>query len=162
MTVDEFTHGLNLVDPYVPKKPSRRLYITGGEPTLNPQIADLVDIAFKKGYETRISTNGTGTEKKYRDLLDKGVFLEFSFHVEFTIDKVLQKVSNLVEDYPQDQINVKCMSFEDTPFAEKVQKIIPKDKDIFYYPIYGRDLEHKYYFERTEEQKGEAEVVFSD
>tara|TARA_Y100000287_G_scaffold159597_1_gene138078 strand:+ start:35 stop:1408 length:1374 start_codon:yes stop_codon:yes gene_type:complete len=162
MTTEEFTHGLNLVDPYVPKKPSRRLYITGGEPTLNPQIVNLVDISFQKGYETRISTNGTGSEKKYRDLLDKGVFLEFSFHVEFTIDKVIQKVANLVADYPQDQINVKCMSFEDTPFAEKVQKIIPKDKDIFYYPIYGRDIEHKYYFERTEEQKAKAEVIFSD
>jgi hypothetical protein len=54
------------------------------------------------------------------------------------------------------------MSFEDTPFAEKVQRIIPKDKDIFYYPIYGRDIEHKYYKLRTEEEKEKAEVIFSD
>ena len=162
ITVDEFTHGLNLLDPYVPKKPNRRLYITGGEPTLNPKLPELVQVSFQKGYETRISTNGTGSEKKYRDLLDKGVYLEFSFHVEFTIDKVIQKVANLVADYPQEMINVKCMSFEDTPFAEKVQRIIPKDRDIFYYPIYGRDIEHKYYHERTEEEKEKAEVIFSD
>ena len=162
MTVEEFRHGLNLIDPHLPKKPNRRMYLTGGEPTLNPEIMKFVEICFQRGYETRMSTNGTGSEKKYRDLLDKGVFLEFSFHVEFTIDKVIQKVANLVQDYPQDQINVKCMSFEDTPFAEKVQRIIPKDKDIFYYPIYGRDIEHKYYNERTEEEKEKAEVIFSD
>lgn len=162
ITNEDFIHALKLIEPHIPKKPNRRIYITGGEPTLNPKLEELVDICFSMGFETRISTNGTGSEKKYRSLLDRGVFLEFSFHVEFTIDKVIQKVSNLVPDYDPIMINVKCMSFEDTPFAQKVQRIIPKDKDIFYYPIYGRDIEHKYYFERTEEQKAEAEVVFND
>jgi len=162
MSVEEFKHGLTLIDPHLPPKPNRRVYITGGEPTLNPKIKDLVQVCLDMGFEPRISTNGTGSEKKYRELLDMDVYLEFSFHVEFTIDKVIQKVANLTKDYDPVKITVKCMSFEDTPFAQKVQHIIPKDKDIFYYPIYGRDIEHKYYYDRSEQEKEQAEVQFND
>ena len=162
MTVEEFKHGLTLVDPHIPPKPNRRVYITGGEPTLNPKIKDLVQICIDMGFEPRISTNGTASEKKYRELLDMGVYLEFSFHVEFTIDKVIQKVANLTKDYDPVLITVKCMSYDDTPFAQKVQHIIPKDKEIFYYPIYGRDIEHRYYYDRSETEKEKAEVQFND
>jgi hypothetical protein len=158
----DFKHGLNLIEPHIPPSPYRRIYITGGEPTLNPDIKNFVQTSIDMGYETRISTNGTASEKKYRELLELGAYLEFSFHVEFTIDKVIQRVANLVPDYKPDIITVKCMSFEDTPFAEKVQAIIPADKDIFYYPIYGRDLEHKFYFDKSEEEKEKAEVQFND
>lgn len=158
----DFKHGLNLIDEYLPPKPNRRIYLTGGEPTLNPKIKEFVESCIELGYETRISTNGTASEKKYRELLDLGAHLEFSFHVEFTIDKVIQRVANLVPDYSPWKITVKCMSFDDTPFADKVRDIIPGDKEIYYYPIYGRDLEHKFYFDKSEEEKQAAEITFSD
>ena len=60
------------------------------------------------------------------------------------------KQSTVFKEAKKDFNNIVFMSFKQS------------DKDIFYYPIYGRDIEHKYYFERTEEQKAEAEVVFSD
>jgi organic radical activating enzyme len=162
LSLVDFQHGLNLINEYLPPKPNRRIYITGGEPTLNPLIKEFVQHSIDMGYECRISTNGTAPERKYRELLDLGAYLEFSFHVEFTIDKVIKRVADLVPDYKQDKITVKCMSFEDTPFAQKVQAIIPKDKEIYYYPIYGRDLEHKFYFDKSEEEKEKAEVKFND
>ena len=71
-------------------------------------------------------------------------------------------MANLVPDYSPWKITVKCMSFDDTPFADKVRDIIPGDKEIYYYPIYGRDLEHKFYFDKSEEEKQAAEITFSD
>lgn len=171
LTLDEFKHCLKLLNPHVPPEPHRRLYITGGEPTINPRIVEFVEHALSEGWEVRISTNGTASEKKYTELLKLGadkfpdnprVALEISLHVEFTIDKVLHRVAKLVTQWPNHLVTVKCMSYDDTEFANKVQAIIPKDKEIYYYPIYGRDIEHKYYYDRTEQEKAEAELQFDD
>ena len=162
LTLDEFKHCLKLLDPHLPTEPHRRLYITGGEPTINPMLPEFVKHAISDGYEVRISTNGTAGERRYTELLNMGAMLEVSLHVEFTIDKVLNRLAKLVPLWSNEKITVKCMSYDDTEFAKKVQAIIPKDKDIYYYPIYGRDIEHKYYYTRTEEEKEIAEIQFDD
>jgi organic radical activating enzyme len=162
LTLDEFKHCLKLLHPHLPTEPHRRLYITGGEPTINPMLPEFVKHAISDGYEVRISTNGTAGERRYTELLNMGAMLEVSLHVEFTIDKVLNRLAKLVPLWSNEMITVKCMSYDDTEFAQKVQAIIPKDKDIYYYPIYGRDIEHKYYYTRTEEEKETAEIQFDD
>jgi hypothetical protein len=125
-------------------------------------LPEFVKHAISDGYEVRISTNGTAGERRYTELLKMGAMLEVSLHVEFTIDKVLNRLAKLVPLWSNEMITVKCMSYDDTEFAKKVQAIIPKDKDIYYYPIYGRDIEHKYYYTRTEEEKETAEIQFDD
>ena len=42
LTLDEFKHCLKLLHPHLPTEPHRRLYITGGEPTINPMLPEFV------------------------------------------------------------------------------------------------------------------------
>lgn len=150
MTLDSFKHCLNLLAPYLPN--NKRIFITGGEPTINPNLTDLVDHAKSENYEIHISTNGTASPKKLKELLNRGCKLEVSFHIEFTTMKVVERIAELLPAF-KDLLVVKVMAFEDNEFANEVRKRMPEGVEILYYPIYGRDLEHTYYKDDAEKEK---------
>jgi MoaA/NifB/PqqE/SkfB family radical SAM enzyme len=155
MTLESFQHCLNLLKPHLPE--DKRIFITGGEPTINPDLTKLVDHAINEQYEVHISTNGTATPSKLKELLAKGCKLEVSFHIEFTTMKVVKRIADLIPEY-KDSLIIKVMAFEDAEFASKVREVMPKDLEIFYYPIYGRDLEHTYYKDDAEKE----ELILND
>ena len=141
MSLENFKKCMQLVEPHVSK--NRRLFITGGEPTLNPRLLEMIEYAQSIGYSISINTNGTAPSNVMSRLLETGSQLLISFHVEFTNNKVLEKVSTLVEKY-RDQMFVKVMAYEDMDYAAHVRTYFP-NTNLQYFPIYGRDLEHNYY-----------------
>ena len=140
LTLGEFEHALSLIHLQHKKK---KLIITGGEPTLNPDILKMVKHAKSLNYRAIISTNGTAPKKRYNELLEEGAMLHISFHSEFSNNKVIEKVASL-EKY-KEEITLKVMTLHDDKFAERVRSIIPKDFKLNYHPIYGKDLKHEFY-----------------
>ncbi|NIM45960.1 MAG: radical SAM protein [Nitrososphaeria archaeon] len=51
------------------------VYFTGGEPTLHPNIADLVGYANQLGLMTTVTTNGTATKSVLKALRNSGLYL---------------------------------------------------------------------------------------
>lgn len=51
------------------------VYFTGGEPTLHPNIADIVRYANRLGLMTTMTTNGTATKSVLRSLKNSGLYL---------------------------------------------------------------------------------------
>ncbi|MFC1716164.1 radical SAM protein [Candidatus Poribacteria bacterium] len=49
------------------------LSFTGGEPLLKPGVFDIIRYSRSEGFYTRLTSNGTLTERLYEDLLDSGV-----------------------------------------------------------------------------------------
>lgn len=141
MSMDRFKKCLSLIDPHVSRP--RKLFITGGEPTLNPYLLDMIMYSQSIGYRVYINTNGTAPLNVMKKIMDTNTMLLISFHVEFTNDKVLKKVAKLVPDY-LDKMDLKVMAYEDMPYAAYVRKYF-SNENLQYFPIYGRDLEHDYY-----------------
>jgi len=50
-------------------------YFTGGEPTLHPNIVEIIDYADNLGLITSITTNGTLSKNKLRELKDAGLYM---------------------------------------------------------------------------------------
>jgi sulfatase maturation enzyme AslB (radical SAM superfamily) len=139
LSIGEFEHALSLIHL---KQENKKLIITGGEPTLNPDILKMVKYAKSINYKVVISTNGTAPKKRYKELLEEDVNLHISFHPEFSNNKLIEKIASL-EKY-KDELSLKVMTLYDEPFAENVRSIIP-NQVLSYHPIYGKDLEHEYY-----------------
>lgn len=143
MSMQHFKHALDLVEPYMYK--SKKLFITGGEPTLNPKLFNMVKYAKDDlNYEVYVSTNGTASLTKITNLLKYGINLQISMHVEFTKEILIRKIATLMRDVVymekyQDQIQVKVMSLPDTEFAQYIDSILPEWIDIHHYPIYELD-----------------------
>jgi len=139
LSIGEFEHALSLIHLQHEKK---KLIITGGELTLNPDILKMVKYAQTIDYTVIISSNGTASKKRYKELLENNVLLHLSFHPEFSNDKVIKKIASL-EEY-KEQLSLKVMTLYDHKFAENVRSIIP-NQQIHYHPIYGKDLKHEFY-----------------
>ena len=144
MSMQHFKHALDLVEPYMYK--SKKLFITGGEPTLNPKLFNMVKYAKDDlNYEVYVSTNGTTSLTKMTNLLKYGINLQISMHVEFTKKILIRKIATLMrnvvymEKY-QNQIQVKVMSLPGTEFSQYIDSILPEWIDIHHYPIYGQDI----------------------
>ena len=138
MSMQYFKHALNLIEPHMPN--NKRLILTGGEPTLNPKLFDMIKYAKEDlNYDIFVSTNGTASITKMTDLLEYGANLQISFHMEFTKEILVKKIATLAEKY-KDQIQVKIMSLPNTEFAQFIDSILPGWIDIHHYPIYGQDI----------------------
>lgn len=93
---DEFTHDTkskhipfdvakNTIDKIVKKTVDKRIKInlTGGEPTVNPDIEKIIDYMWENGIDVGITTNGSRTLEFYRKIFPKLSSLIFSYHMEY-------------------------------------------------------------------------------
>ena len=79
-SLSKFKLGLDLLNPHMQKY--RELYITGGEPTLNPQLSEMVQYGKELNFtKIGVNTNGTASLTKLTNLLQLGVYLNISFHL---------------------------------------------------------------------------------
>lgn len=61
MSFDQLLHEANFsFPPFYPKAHRPLVVITGGEPTLQRNLPNLVEVLFNEGYRVQIETNGTG------------------------------------------------------------------------------------------------------
>lgn len=93
---DEFTHdnksnhipfevAKNTIDKIVEKTQGKKIKInlTGGEPTVNPDIEKIINYMHEKDIDIGITTNGSRTLKFYKGILPKLASLIFSYHMEY-------------------------------------------------------------------------------
>lgn len=93
---DEFTHdnkskhvsfevAKNAIDKIVEKTQGKQIKInlTGGEPTVNPNIEKIIDYMYEQGIDVGVTTNGSRKLEFYKKLLPKLSSLIFSYHMEY-------------------------------------------------------------------------------
>tara|TARA_Y100000310_G_scaffold342348_1_gene445263 strand:- start:6356 stop:7297 length:942 start_codon:yes stop_codon:yes gene_type:complete len=135
-SIEEFKQALNLVEPYVLK--NRNLILTGGEPTLNPLLPEMIQYGKKLNYGVNINTNGTASLTKLIKLAQLDAYLLVTFHDGFSNEKLMNKIGKLAL-IPNIKILVKIMSKEDSKFSQLVRSYIPDKpggQNIEYCPIY--------------------------
>lgn len=74
-----------------------KINLTGGEPTVNPEIEKIVDYMYSKGIDVGITTNGSRKLDFYERILPKLASLIFSYHMEYHGREVLPE--NIVSLY---------------------------------------------------------------
>lgn len=78
----------------IPEGKRPYFHLQGGEPTIHPNLFEIVDLCCSAG-EVEIVTNGTATIETYSKLLDK-VKLNFSLHHELVTEKHMKKFVDIV------------------------------------------------------------------
>ena len=139
-SLEQFKQALNLIDPYVLQK-RRNLIITGGEPTLNPLLSEMIHYGHELNYWVEVNTNGTASLTKLTELASLKVHLMITFHSGFSNKKLMEKIGKLVL-IPNIQVLIKVMAKEGSEFSQLVRSYMP-DKPggqaIEYNPIYIKD-----------------------
>jgi radical SAM protein with 4Fe4S-binding SPASM domain len=75
MDVNTFSKILNEIQPY-----TQYIYFhVKGEPLLHPQIDELLDISYKKGFKVQITTNGTLIHKVGSKIIEKPALRQMNF-----------------------------------------------------------------------------------
>ncbi len=136
-SLDKFKAGLDLITPHMKKL--KNIFITGGEPTLNPELPKMIEYCKELNYNAiEVNTNGTASLTKLTELASLKVHLMITFHSEFSNKKLMEKIGKLVL-IPNVKIHVKVMAKEDSEFSQLVRSYMP-DKPggqaIEYNPIY--------------------------
>lgn len=106
MTLEQFAKLLTEAEKQAPIK---HIHFTGGEPTLNPELPDMVKLANRHKILTSITTNGTTDLRLYNELVENGltevrVSLDASDQSAFdaiagaadTFNKVMHTLSGMV------------------------------------------------------------------
>ena len=135
-SIEKFKQVLNLIEPYILK--NRKLFITGGEPTLNPLLVKMIQYGKELNYMVRINTNGTASLTKLIKLAQLDAYLLVTFHDGFSNEKLMSKIGK-VALIPNIKILVKIMSKEDSEFSQLVRSYMPDKpggQNIEYCPIY--------------------------
>ena len=140
--LEKFKQILDLIEPHVHYKDRarRKLFITGGEPTLNPLLSEMIHYGNKLNYLIKVNTNGTASLTKLTELASLNVHLMITFHSGLSNKKLMEKIGKLVL-IPNIQVLIKVMAKEDSEFSQLVRSYMP-DKPggqaIEYNPIYRR------------------------
>ena len=71
------------------------VYLTGGEPTLHPDVEEIVSYADQLGLVTAMSTNGTVSKTKLKRLRDSGLYL-----MSVSVDHWEPSVCEMIRNYP--------------------------------------------------------------
>jgi len=112
--------------------------ITGGEPLLQKDIFDLINILIKKNYVVSIETNGS-IEIKGLSQIDK---LMISMDVKCPSSKMDEKnyFENISQLKPKDQIKFIINDKNDYKYAKKVIKKYKPNCTIFFQPVWGTPI----------------------
>ena len=117
------------------------LIITGGEPTLAKELTKVVEMAKQRKFiKIHINTNSTASKAKYTKLIEMGCRIDCTFHEQYVTDKQIIKVRDLFRKYGRNNVLVKILGPNNSPFALRVKSIFGDDwQYITSHPIYNRD-----------------------
>lgn len=119
------------------KYPCKYICITGGEPLLQKDIADLIDKLLKKGYKISIETNGSISIEKLSN--KKSLMISLDIKCPSSAmhkNNYLENINFLKKD---DQLKFVIKNKNDYEYAKKVLfKYKPKCK-VFFQPVWGKN-----------------------
>lgn len=120
----------------------KRVVFTGGEPLIQPDAAELVDLLCDNGYEVEIETNGAvGLPKFHTTLKTKNKYLlsytmDFKGHSSLMSSKMLETNLEFLSDKDVLKFVVGCM--ED---LVQIEEILLKNEihaQVFISPVFGK------------------------
>lgn len=121
----------------IKKYKCKKICITGGEPLLQKDIFELIDLLIKKGYEMIIETNGS---IKVDGLLGKkNLFI--SMDIKCPSSKMNDKMNfeNIKKLQPNDQLKFIIADKKDYDFARKIFVKYKPICNVFFQPAWGTD-----------------------
>jgi 7-carboxy-7-deazaguanine synthase len=115
----------------------KKICITGGEPLIQEDILQLIDILIEKNYEISIETNGSIDIKS----LTKKDNLMISMDVKCPSSKMHKKMNlkNIILLKKKDQLKLIIANKKDYDFAKKILKEYKPNCDVFIQPVWGSD-----------------------
>ena len=113
----------------------KKICITGGEPLLQDDIGDLIDILLKKDYILSIETNGSIDIKPYSNNENIMISLDIKCPSSNMMDKMLLNNINYLKK--SDQLKFIIMNREDYNYAKKIIDDYMPNCSIFFQPVEG-------------------------
>ncbi len=115
--------------------PCKNVCITGGEPLMQDETLDLINILIKKGYKICLETNGS---KNLEELVNKKSLM-ISLDIKCPSSKMHEKMQleniNLLEQ--KDQLKFVIKNKEDYSYAKKLINKYKPVCSVFFQPVWG-------------------------
>lgn len=96
MTLDDFIDSTRYLIPF--KNSIRTLILTGGEPTLNPNLPEIIEVACSNFHHVRLVSNGLNPEffKKYKELIEQtGIEVYVTKYSEQASERIKQELEGV-------------------------------------------------------------------
>jgi MoaA/NifB/PqqE/SkfB family radical SAM enzyme len=84
------------------------VYLTGGEPTLHPDIEEIVSYSSQLGLVTTMTTNGTVSRAKIKQLKDAGLYL-MSVSIDHWDPRICEKIRNHADIQDKQIAAINCL-----------------------------------------------------
>ena len=112
--------------------------ITGGEPLLQNETEDLINVLLKKSYKICLETNGSISIKKLTNKKSLMISLDIKCPSSNMHDKTLLKnISNLRKD---DQLKFVIRYKNDYNYAKKIVNKFKPDCTVFFQPVWRTNI----------------------
>ena len=121
----------------IKKYPCRYICLTGGEPLLQSEISELIDVFLKKKYSLCIETNGSMPIEKIIDHQSLMISLDIKCPSSLMHEKM--HFDNLAYLRKNDQLKFIIDTQMDYRYAKKVMQTYNPCCTIFFQPVWGSD-----------------------
>lgn len=113
--------------------------ITGGEPMLQKDLLELIDLLLLKGKHIVLETNGSIDISDLKD--DKNLMI--SMDIKCPLSKMSDRMlfSNILHLKDKDQLKFIIGDYEDLKYAIQIMAKYPPQTNIIFSPVGGMDLE---------------------
>lgn len=119
----------------ISKYPCKYICITGGEPLLQNEILDLVDIILKRNYKICLETNGSIDIKRLSNRKPLVISLDIKCPSSNMHEKILLENISLLKK--EDQLKFVIKDKNDYNYAKKVIKKYKPICTVFFQPVWG-------------------------
>ncbi len=116
----------------------KKVCITGGEPLLQNETEDLIDVLLKKNYKICLETNGSINIKKLSDKKSLIISLDIKCPSSNMHDKIfLKNISYLRKN---DQLKFVIKDKNDYTYAKKIINKFKPGCTVFFQPVWGTNI----------------------
>jgi len=126
---------INNILKEIRKYPCKRICITGGEPLLQSQTYDLIDLLLKKDYLICLETNGSLSIEKIASIKSLMISLDIKCPSSGMQKKMI--FENLSIIGPKDQLKFIIKNKKDYVYAKSIIKKHNPKTIIFFQPVWG-------------------------
>jgi len=123
---------------HINKYNCKYICLTGGEPLLQDETEDLINVLLKKNYKICLETNGSISIKKLTNKKSFMISLDIKCPSSNMHDKTLLKnISYLRKD---DQLKFVIKDKNDYTYAKKIFNKFKPDCTVFFQPVWGTNI----------------------
>ena len=122
---------------HISKHPCTSVSITGGEPLLQDEIEDLIDVLLKKDYNICLETNGSINVAPFSSKKSLMISLDIKCPSSNMYEKMYFKNISLLDE--KDQLKFVIKDRNDYNYAKDIVKKYEPKCPVFFQPVWGTD-----------------------